>query len=435
MKVLYVDPSLVRPLGHHANVTVNIVDALHALGHEVMVLGNAKASRDLGLAVEKAFARTVYSHIGARPLAELPALAAYWSGRYESEVLPYIARFSPDLIYANSIGGFILAGLANAVGKLYPQGQCPPIVGEFPFPSSLTEGGENYAAQIRYAVETMPEDVRALTTLMTVNGRTAAALSASVEWPVEPFPSPYVLPAVPDAGERDRAPGSPIRVGILGHQFAHKGILLVPDIVKFMLAEMPGVEVVVQIQEQDADPVVWKTLNDLAAGSPRVEVISGTLNKQEYDELARRLDIFLLPYDRKRYQSSISGVCFEALSNGASIVCPDDSTVGDLVSKYQGDTGLFGPWTARSVADALKRVVDDFEAATARARDDQARFLAENGPEAFAKELLAHAAAETPSKPSTLRALWLSKVALVKYRSARIEERRARRRLKKAGIV
>ena len=427
MRVLYVDPSLERPLGHHANVTVNIVHALHALGHEVQVLGNGKASAGLGVDVERAFSKAVYSHLEVEPGAAFPALARYWAGRYESEVLPYIARFSPDLIYANSISGFVLAGLADAVGKLYPAGQCPPIVGEFPFPSSGTKEAEWYAAQIRYAIETMPEGVLARTTLMTVNGRTAARLGEAIEWPAAAFPSPYVVPASPDAQGRERAPGSPIRVGVLGHQAGHKGILLVPDILEIALAEVPGVEVVVQVQEQDTDPAVRARLHDLAKGNPRLEVISGALDKEEYDALARRLDVFLLPYDRKRYQSSISGICYEALSNGGCVVCPDDSSLADIVVKYQGDTGLFGEWTARSIADALKRVVDDFEAVSERAREGQRHFLEENGPVAFARELLAHAAPDAPRRPSVLRALRLSKIAYLKFRCARALARIMRR--------
>jgi len=408
MRILYIDPSLSSPLGHHANVTVNVVTALRALGHDVCVLGNV-AAKNIDIDVERVFSKSIYRHIHIDPIGIWDLLARSSIAHYESEVLVPLARFGPDLIYAQSVTGIVLAALMRAIDRLYPSGQRPKLVVELPF-SNSAEGGKTYVGQIRQALENASSQSLAHTKLITVNAQTSAMLSATIEWPVDVFPSPYRLEPVQNSKHgrgHERKDGRNLVIGVIGHQQAAKGIGLVPDILRAALSETSFAKFIVQLQP-GIDSAIRAPLHEMAAETGRIFIEERSLLKNEYEALAHSLNVFLLPYDPKAYRSMVSGVAYEALSCGGVIIAPAETPIASLVARYQGTEGLFAPWTVNAIAKTLAHVLSNFDRLAGLAEEGRIRYLEENGPMAMAHALLSQTAAQPPMTPLLTKARALS---------------------------
>lgn len=411
MRILYLDPSLKTTVGHHFNLTTTLALAMRRQGHEVTV-ALSKFAEPL-IEGERCFRRDVYTPMswnthGQRGRNRFDRAATQVS----REISPLLQRVNPHLLYAQSADAHILVGLLAALGGHYQPGAEPGLVAEFPFAleQEPEQGANYYGKQLSDCLASIAADPR-LSTIkfypITVDMETSRRLASHIKKTVSTFPSPYVSADL--RGTTPYEPGTPLHIGCIGHQRWHKGFHLIPEIIRQLEPMKDRIKFVIQIQNGNMDETNTELRNLRASGLP-VELIDATLDQAAYYDLMARLQIVLLPYEPRRYQTSVSGIAYEAVSQGSVVVGPKNSVVGDLLRDVQPSAEPFADWTASTIAESLRFAVSNFETLHLEARKGAEIFLRSNGPDAFVRKLVAMAS-QTPPIPNSAARVRLFRAA------------------------
>jgi glycosyltransferase involved in cell wall biosynthesis len=123
---------------------------------------------------------------------------------------------------------------------------------------------------------------------------------------------------------------SRLRVGYLGDARAPKGFALLPSAVRAVeAAHLPACFIFQCSVSGGSPPQKTPGLLDLqaiATKSPSdVALIDETLSTGEYCDLARHLDLILLPYLQDHYRAATSGIFAEAMALGTPVVASNDT--------------------------------------------------------------------------------------------------------------
>lgn len=381
MRILYVDVSLRQTLGHHFNASQSLVGALRTAGHDVTLAVSRGAQ---GFEGERCFRNDVYRAMAWNPdnPSERRKLSKA-ARRAAMEVWPLLERTAPDLIYAHSADAGVCAGLLTALDGVFDATGIPPLVAELPFPCEPKEN-YHYGAQLAALHQRLIAGSwrsGAGFAPVTVNAETSRLLAAATGLAIGTMPSPYV-----GRGKVSAATARPLRVGCLGHQNESKGYHLLPEIVASPLLADLRAEFVIQVQPGNMDDVAVRLRNH-ANRLHRLTLVEESLDGDAYYALANSIDIFLLPYEPRRYVSAISGIAYEALSQGSVIVAPRKTTVGAIVATYQPDAPLFDAWESGSISEALHRAISTHAVLAPQAAQGAETYCAENGPAAYVRVL------------------------------------------------
>ncbi|WP_417749686.1 hypothetical protein [Rosistilla oblonga] len=314
------------------------------------------------------------------------------------EVRPLLRRIQPNLIYANSVNAVVCEGILQALRTTYLPGRAPFLIAELPFrcePGPRHFYGQQLAAMFRRlkrsaarqntAVASNPLDRFAP---ITVDQQTASLLAQTVDAEIGVLPSPYAVRTRRQlvAGQ----PPQPLRIGSVGHQRESKGFHYLPAIFETLSNLKNSIQWVVQHQN-DSDPTTLEKLRQMQSQGFQIELIDEELTRDAYEQLLLGLDIILLPYKPEHYQSMISGICYEGLSQGNIVVAPRHTSVGKIIGEFQPLSPQFDEWTVDSISTALDAAIDSAASLNAAAIQGASLFAQAHGPDAFASAIASKA--------------------------------------------
>ncbi|MDF1825632.1 MAG: glycosyltransferase [Verrucomicrobiales bacterium] len=183
--------------------------------------------------------------------------------------------------------------------------------------------------------------------------------------------------AVPTWTTAEAAPhrvADTLRIGILGSSRPEKGFHLLPEIIRRVRAQQPGVMFTVQAIGYDpeySDPVrreleTLKTEGDVFLGRP--------LTDDEFSQTLRSCRLLLLPYDRDCYEARGSSLSHEAKLCGIPTVIPEGVGFGKE-SQAAGCAEKFDRFEVEAISAATIRALDRIDSMTTSAIDLRSKYV------------------------------------------------------------
>ncbi|HXT60297.1 MAG TPA: glycosyltransferase [Pirellulales bacterium] len=202
---------------------------------------------------------------------------------------------------------------------------------------------------------------------------------AKAPFGVLPIPFRSELIATP------RMPAQALRLAYIGEARDEKGFPWLPELIDRLMEDYvrPGrVRFLLQanVSAPQYNPLSAETL-DKFRRYPREQVelfgADAPLSPDEYYALVSRADVVLLPYDRNRYRACSSGTLAEAIAGGRPVVVPASSWMSSQIPLGAGET--FHDF--ESFVEAVKRLVNDYDAYRAKAQTCRAEWVARHAPD------------------------------------------------------
>jgi hypothetical protein len=188
------------------------------------------------------------------------------------------------------------------------------------------------------------------------------------------------LPVRGPSAAKLRAPTQALELAFLGKALDEKGFHWLPHLIDRLMDDYvrPGrVRFLIQatVGVPRSNPLSVLALARLKNHSPHhVELfgLTSTLPLHEYDDLASRADIVLLPYDQKRRGAGSSRILADAIARGRPAIVPASSWMSAQIPLGAGET--FHDF--ETFVQAVRRVVEDYEAYRTEAELWQSDWLA-----------------------------------------------------------
>jgi glycosyltransferase involved in cell wall biosynthesis len=202
---------------------------------------------------------------------------------------------------------------------------------------------------------------------------------AKLPFGVLPIPFRSELIATP------RMPAQALRLAYIGEARDEKGFPWLPELIDRLMEDYvrPGrVRFLLQanVSAPQYNPLSAETLGKFRR-YPREQVelfgSDAPLSPDEYYALLSRADVVLLPYDRNRYRACSSGTLAEAIAGGRPVVVPASSWMSSQIPLGAGET--FHDF--ESFVEAVKRLVDNYEAYRAKSQTCRAEWVARHAPD------------------------------------------------------
>lgn len=378
MTFVYCDAALANEQGHFAPFCRATTTAVRQLGGDVLVLGHARIEPDLAAALGATpfFRFHPNATLCDDPLCG-PLTDFVQAARITAADLARLTGFTADnIVFYEHAKAAQLMGLIDWAQTRFPSDNCPLIVVTFGWPGGLEEeapaadqtGGSRWRIGdqrmifYRHASRMIrPSHVHRFA-FAAYDPKVASAYRFLLDRPVQVFPPPLGAVTAP----RDRTETAAPTVAFLGEQRLEKGLALIPEMVRQLLAAHPSIRIIVHNSWQEP-----RDENTLLAGMakeyPRLEVRLGTVTAAEWAELLDRTDMLVMPYDPAIYATAISGVAVEAIATGIPCVAPRGTTMERLLT----EAGMPGVLADRSEVEpmvtAVSQLLSDYPPLAARA--------------------------------------------------------------------
>jgi len=189
-----------------------------------------------------------------------------------------------------------------------------------------------------------------------------------------------------DHAEADRTPDAPVMFA--GEARREKGFDLFVEAIPRLLESGP-----VRLQTYNltgVDDATRERIDRLArSADKRLTLIESRVSDEEYDRLLSTASMIVLPYDPAAYPyGRISGILSEAWAAGVPVVVSDGWWASPIVREHGGGA-VFDYGDIDSLVRAIATVRSDPSGMRARARAGHDAMLAAQGPDAFARFVLA----------------------------------------------
>lgn len=180
---------------------------------------------------------------------------------------------------------------------------------------------------------------------------------AGVPVPLLPLPQRASAGRVPRTG--------PLRIGMIGAFRPEKGAADYPAVFRAARRTIPDARLFCQVPAGEVEPgSPAAAVIEAAAAHGRVDLHHGHLSDADYDAALTGLDVVCLPYDTVAYGTGTSGVMFDALGAGCTVLVTPIEWARRTFDGHPGVVWLDGT-TEDRIAEGLTRA-----AALATARRD-----------------------------------------------------------------
>ena len=333
MRLIYLDPCLIKRVGHRAVTAREVRRAATARGIETHVVGNRTMLPDLA---EELDARCHFKLTTAHRPPVDPICGAIESFHtVAKDVAGRLARMTAlaadDLVFVNSVEAAEFHAVMGWLGRGFTTATRPRLVLEFGHPPGFRplrdpagritglKQASPWPSFYRWTAKTIQPATAARLRLATFDPRMSDAYGSLLRRPVEALPLPFR--AVTDA--RSRVGTAQPTLAFLGHQRSDKGTLLVPELVERALARWPNVRVLYH-DSGAAAAGITTALAGRAAAEPRLSVVTAPAAEPLWRELLSRADLIVMPYDPDPFAIAYSALASEAVANAIPSYPPDE---------------------------------------------------------------------------------------------------------------
>ena len=400
MRFIYADPGLENEVGHHANACRVISAELRGRGIEPEVLGYKGVTEGLQreMGAKPFFRYHTYLRPDDDPICGW--LRNFYLG-YEITLvdLEGIAGVGAgDLVYLNSAKHEQFMAAVMWLSRM-PAERRPNVVVEFgigpgveiedtPKGIGMTvpdPRGGGGAMLYRLAAMGIPKEADGRIHLRTFDAFNSQVYSLLLSRPVG------VLPLLQRAVRpvRLRTGEGGITVAVMGHQRAEKGYALMPRVTEILLAADPRVRVLAHNGEPEGQGMAeaQKEMRRLASAEPRIRLDERAVDAQGWLDLLDAADVVACPYSPV-FRASYSALAAEAIANGIPLVVPAKFSLAHLCAEF-GVGEQFEKFEAQGVADAVMRVVKDFDSHARRSLAAAQKWPTRHGPKHTVDAILA----------------------------------------------
>lgn len=405
MKILYIDTGLRFPDGHLASSALSLPPAFRRLGHQVTILGHCELASSLQneIGALPHFRIYTWQRKSSDPLVGWLVDFAYYVDLTVADLHRAWHEFGPfDLVYVNTARPVQLAATGLWLKEGFPDQSAAPTVAVQlgTTPGLLRSEGLNGPAFTmrdpstllhRYATNVVGKEWMQKLALVAVNEIIAEEYSYIVDLPVKATTAPEELPT-----PRRREPVDALTIGFMGHQRIDKGYEFLPDLISLLLSKHNRLHFIVQHSDPDgrsqAEPErmarVTAKLRSLANRADNIELILKPATGAAWFSLIDRCDIVALPYEPANYTDSYSAIFGEALSSGAAIVAPANTTMASEITRAGSVGTTFDDWTVASIAAAIDEAIVQFQNLAPRAYAGGQAWRKQRGPDAYVSAVI-----------------------------------------------
>ena len=343
-EAVIIDPGYSYQAGHHENSNLATHEILQNAGCQSIRLVCSENTQPSGevlstMTVTKALFSNPYAHNGRE--WSVQDLHCMNDAFYQD--INFALKSAPAVIYFHSMRVSMILGFAKWVAKQRLQKELKIIIGviEFDFlnkPQISKAGEETLKAALDILSEKENLD-------LIIYGETDTGVSLLKRYAKDrAFKVPY-LAALATSIKNIRTknnlspPKKFMHCGFLGGTRADKGLDALIDLLSGT-GEIAGIKWTIQYDPKILEHIDGNTftkIKKLAKTRPDITFQTKTLTKRQYEHLFGSIDLVVLPYT-KRYQSSGSGILFEALARGIPLLI---SPLQNLTSEIKASGGTY----------------------------------------------------------------------------------------------
>ncbi|MFT3975875.1 MAG: glycosyltransferase family 4 protein [Sphingomonas bacterium] len=209
------------------------------------------------------------------------------------------------------------------------------------------------------------------------------------------------IPHRPPARLVEHDIGAELTIAFAGEARKDKGFLLLPQVIRDVMAQETARKIVFRLQAYCADrgeEACRLARADLPACSA-IEILSEPLDEAQYEQFIAQADLILIPYLREAYHAQTSGVYCEAAALGTPVVVPEGTWMADQLVRNGGGV-VFESGNAVSLASACLEAIRNYPALREQALSAAPDWRAFHDPENFVSELeraIRHTRSTTPN--------------------------------------
>lgn len=205
---------------------------------------------------------------------------------------------------------------------------------------------------------------------------TQLADAFEIDVPVLPLPHWYALePPSEEPVHRPRDPDT-VSIAFLGELRRDKGGHLLPSIAGLMRQNNERLRLVAQAGF--AEDALMAPLQALARQG-HIDLVARHLTNPEFARFIRDSPLMLLPYQRERYVSRISGPFAFAVAAGRPCIVPDGTWMSGEIEAGRAAGIVYTSETPEAIADAIGRAADNLPALAAAATERAAIWRQNDG--------------------------------------------------------
>lgn len=378
----YVEPQLIRYVGHHFGLTQTICHAAEAAGFECLVGANREWCSEFdGIEKPVKVFPTFSSYIdGSQPHVVPSAFAA------ELETFMADAKLnSSDVVYLHMPYPTLIVGILELVSSL-PLEKLPTFSIRICTDDDAFGGHGIRQTNVIRAINQLSKSRRER---FRFSVESAVLQSYFEKETGQVFPivlnpcSTEIIRARLSAQERreKRKDTDPVVFGYFGEAREEKGFLLLPDLVESLVREHGSARVRFRIQVSTAPAndserikIARERLRELQTQfetDGTIALHSEFSSMGSYYEAMSACDVMLLPYDAAAYAVRGSGVVLEAMRIEAPVVVTHGT---DMAETFAGPACITARATVRDFAEACRQLIKDRD----ELADRTARFVEES---------------------------------------------------------
>jgi glycosyltransferase involved in cell wall biosynthesis len=383
-RICYFDAAIRDNAGHHANACRHFTGEFRRRAFAVHAFGSRALNADVGreLQVEPLFRHHPYVRLRGGPYVYYHVARS----SYLFDLRSAWRRGPYDVVFFHSIMAAQLAAVALWLRDFRPEEMPFVVIGfDMPSGSKLNDQWNFHTPILRKAARLFDARYLPRTLFFTFDQAITDDYAGLLNVPVQTMPTVHAGLREPRLRRRD--PNGLISVAFLGYQRPEKGYHLLPEIVRQVFDRRLPVKFLLHNSAPDDGPV-GQELRALAHANPNIAFVEESGDELHWQGLLDRSDLMVLPYEPNRYRQSGSGVATESVSGGIPMVVPPGSTMETLAAGYQGCATSFSDWRADAVADAIERVVTNFEVLARDAEAGAWKWRRDNGVKLFVDRLL-----------------------------------------------
>lgn len=350
MTVHIIENNLREHLGHFLNSTVGLKREFEAVGANVKVYTNLRASKDV---LRQTGGRPIFKHLswkGERGVNSVVSMRKLGEEFYrQCSKMEVIS--SNDLILICTALENQIYGVAKFLKSL-PHACRPKLAINFHWENTSGNNKRTHAYNEAFSLLKQVIDPRRVIITANTKGTVDKITSVSAGFPVKLFPCPLyygdIRPSLKAASIE-----SPT-LAILGRSLRRKGSLTIYKTIHRLRKRVPQLCYYVQVTYKAPQLM-------LLLFTQKARLHFGGIAQDAYFGLLRSADIFLLPYCIEAYSDRFSGILADCAAMGGIAIVPSGTWLEKQVLAKHAAGVIFDSSREGGVEDAVVEAIDKLE--------------------------------------------------------------------------